>query len=329
MSDQKLIVILGATGMQGGSVVETFLSDPSWKIRALTRNASSSKAQSLVSKSPNIEVVSADANDGASLLAAFKDAHAIFAVTDFWTLYGDPNNKDKPKPGQALNEWSFEMELQQGRNIFDAAAQIPTLERLVFSSLSNAKKWSGGKYSQVLHFDGKALAAEYGQTTYPELWSKTSIIQVGMYLSNFLVFPWLRPFKSDDGSYVFKSVRPSKNPTPWVAADHESGAITRALVQLPAGKNVIAYRELLTWDEFVQLWGRTLGVQAKVEYGPLVAPEDIKQELEETWQYAEEFGYWAYEDKSVIHPKDLDAKLELGTVEDWIKAQDWSSVLTN
>lgn len=64
-----------------------------------------------------------------------------------------------------------------------------------------------------------------------------------------------------------------------------------------------------------------MGVQAETEYGPLGAPADIKQALEETRQYTEGLGFYVYEDKNVIHPKDLDAKLEIGTVEDWIKAK--------
>lgn len=329
MSTSKLVVVLGATGTQGGSVVDTFLADPSWNIRALTRNASSAKAQALASKSSKIEVVTADANDAASLLAAFQGAHAIFSVTDFWTIYWDPSSKDKLQPGQALNQWSFETELQQGRNIIDAASQTSTLERLVFSGLANVTKWSGGKYKHVLHFDSKGFAIDYGQEKYPDLWAKTSIIQVGMYLENFVAAPWLKPHKSDNGTYVFPVSKPSKEPYPFVAAAKDTGPITKALVELPAGKNVIAYRELMDFVDYIKLWGKVLSVPTDVEYGSMSVPEDLKQEIEETWEFAGEFGYWAYADETVIHPKDLDVKLELGTVEEWIKAQDWNSVVKN
>lgn len=327
MPTSKLIVVVGATGAQGGSVVKTFLADSSWKVRALTRDATSAKAQSLAASSPNIEVVAADANDPASLLQAFQGAHAIFSVTDFWTLYFDTRSKDKLKPGQPLNEWCFEAEVQQGRNIIDAASQIPTLERLVFSSLANVTKWSDGKYTHVFHFDSKAVAVDYGQENHPDLWSKTSIIQVGMYLENYVKMPWLKPYKSDNGKYIFKSPRPSAEPAPYVAAEQDTGPITKALVELPAGKNVIAHRERMHTEDYVKLWGEILGVPTDVEYGPLTVPEDLKREIEETWQWAGEFGYWAYNDKSVIQPKDLGISLELGSVKEWIEAQDWSSVV--
>ncbi|KAF4502533.1 nitrogen metabolic regulation nmr [Fusarium agapanthi] len=69
----KLIVILGATGNQGGSVAEVFLSEPGWKVRALTRNTSTAKAKALSSK--GAEVVRADLDDPSSLKAAFEGAH--------------------------------------------------------------------------------------------------------------------------------------------------------------------------------------------------------------------------------------------------------------
>lgn len=327
MSNTRLIAILGATGTQGGSVVDTFLADPSWKIRALTRNVSSAKAQALASRSSMLEVVTADANDASSLLAAFQGADVIFSVTDFWTLYFDPSSKGKLKPGQALQDWCFETEVQHGRNIIDAASQVPTLKRLIFSSLANVTKWSGGRYKHVPHFDSKAIAADYGQKQHPELWSKTSIIQVGMYLTNFLGAPWLKPHTSNDGTYIFNCPTPLKEPIPFVAAEKDTGSVIKALVELPPGKNVIAYRELMTFLDYINLWGDILGLPTAVNYGPLDAPDDLWKELEETWQWAGEFGYWAHDDKSVVHPKDLGISLELGTVEDWIKAQDWKSIV--
>jgi nucleoside-diphosphate-sugar epimerase len=191
----KLIVVLGATGTQGGSVVNTFLDLPGWKIRALTRNANSAAAQKLKDKGVH-EVVSATLDDVASLVEAFKGAHTVFSVTDFWGMYYDPANSDKAAAtGQPKNVWAAKREEQQGKNVFDAAAKTEGLERLIFSGLSNATKWSKGKYPHVYHFDSKAHAAEYGQAKYPDLWAKTSVLQVGFYLSNLITYPFMRPQK--------------------------------------------------------------------------------------------------------------------------------------
>jgi ATP-dependent DNA ligase len=125
-------------------------------------------------------------------LSAFENAHAIFAVSDFWGLFGDPANEARAK-GQPLNVWAANQETEQLKAVIAAAARIPTLERFVLSSLSNATKWSQGKYTHVYHFDSKAKAEAWGRETYPELWKKTSIFQPGFFLSNFVSNPIMQP----------------------------------------------------------------------------------------------------------------------------------------
>ena len=50
MAPKKIIVVVGATGNQGGSVVNTFLGLPAWQVRGITRNASSEAAKKLKEK---------------------------------------------------------------------------------------------------------------------------------------------------------------------------------------------------------------------------------------------------------------------------------------
>jgi hypothetical protein len=135
------------------------------------------------------QVVHANLDEPETLSAAFEGASIIFAVSDFWGLYGDPANKDKPKPGQPLNVWAAEHETQQLKDVIDAAAKVPTLECFILSSLSNATKWCKGKYTHVYHFDSKANAEDYGREKYPDLWKMTSIYQPGLFLSNYVSNP--------------------------------------------------------------------------------------------------------------------------------------------
>jgi NAD(P)-dependent dehydrogenase (short-subunit alcohol dehydrogenase family) len=65
----KTIAVVGATGGQGGSVVDSFLG-AGYAVRAITRNASSPKASAL--KERGVEVVTADLNDLDSLVKAFE-----------------------------------------------------------------------------------------------------------------------------------------------------------------------------------------------------------------------------------------------------------------
>lgn len=192
MSEPKVIAILGATGNQGGSVADTFLSD-GWEVRALTRNTSNPKAQDLAAR--GARVIQADLDSPSSLRPAFEGAHVVFAVSDFWGLYRDPSNASKPKQGQFLNAWAGEHETEQLKNVIDVVAGVSSVERFILSSLSGAKKWSKGKYTHVYHFDSKAMAEDYGREKYPDLWAKTSIFQAGFFVRNFVADPILKPQK--------------------------------------------------------------------------------------------------------------------------------------
>jgi uncharacterized protein YbjT (DUF2867 family) len=68
----KLLVVVGITGNQGGSVADAFLTDKNWRIRAITRDPSKPSAQEWASR--GVEVVRADMDDIDSLTAAFTGA---------------------------------------------------------------------------------------------------------------------------------------------------------------------------------------------------------------------------------------------------------------
>ncbi|KAJ4313213.1 hypothetical protein N0V84_009539 [Fusarium piperis] len=335
MSSQKLIVILGATGNQGGSVVTTYLQEPGWKVRALTRNASSAKAKALASR--GAEVVEADLDKPSTLAAAFDGANTIFAVSDFWGLYGDPANKGKPKPGQPLNVWAGEHETQQLNDVVDAAAKVSTLERFIISALSDATKWSKGKYKHVYHFDSKAKAVVYAKETYPELWAKTSVYQAGLFLGNFVQNPLTQPIKASiptpnaDGVVQFIGHLEQDVKIPFIAAEEDTGPLVKALLQQPAGVNLIGYREWISTREAAAALTRATGLKAEVVTLPKgqFAPgldADLKVELEDNFAYFNEFGYEGRDDPTVTHPRDLKFPPSFETSEDYFRKQDWTKV---
>ncbi|KAI1421754.1 hypothetical protein F5Y12DRAFT_766290 [Xylaria sp. FL1777] len=91
-SQPRKILVVGATGQQGSAVLSalselattTSGSAPNLKILALTRKASSKKAQSLVSsygKTLSLEVVEGDTKDPEPIFAAHKNIDAVFSYT--------------------------------------------------------------------------------------------------------------------------------------------------------------------------------------------------------------------------------------------------------
>src|SRR5206468_1467099 len=73
----KTILVTGATGQQGGSVLRA-LQKRGFIVRALTRDPASPKAKALAEK--GVEVVAGDLTDRASLDAALRGAHGAYSV---------------------------------------------------------------------------------------------------------------------------------------------------------------------------------------------------------------------------------------------------------
>ncbi|KAL5326429.1 hypothetical protein ACEPPN_004114 [Leptodophora sp. 'Broadleaf-Isolate-01'] len=180
----KLIVIVGITGQQGGSVAAFFSTLPDWKIRGLTRTPTSPSA--LHWSSLGVEIITADLSSPETPTAAFAGATAIFSTTDFWGPFYDPSTSALLKEGESLAEYCKEREKTQGMNVADAASKVVGLERLVVSALCHAEDGSGGQYKNVAHWDGKAEAVKYLKSTHPELAEKTTVVVVGNYMENWM-----------------------------------------------------------------------------------------------------------------------------------------------
>ena len=162
-------------------MANVFVKEAGWKVRGITRNVS--KATDWTAK--GVEVVEGNLDDKSSLVKAFQGAHTVFGTTDFWGPVFNPATKSKLKEGQAINEYVYEYEKQQGKNIADAAAEIPTLERFIMSSLCDVAKWTKGRLSHVYHFDSKAHTIDYIKEALPQLAKKMSVVQLGSYMVNF------------------------------------------------------------------------------------------------------------------------------------------------
>lgn len=71
----RTVLVTGATGKQGGSVVAALLgAESNFEILAVTRDATSSKAQKLKKQSPKIKVVQGNLDDSEII---FTNAHNV------------------------------------------------------------------------------------------------------------------------------------------------------------------------------------------------------------------------------------------------------------
>jgi len=327
----KTIVIIAVTGNQGSSIADFFLK-AGWKVKGVTRNPAQASSQALAAK--GVEILKGDANDAASIKAAVQGADVVFGNTAFSDAIGNPASADLKylKPGQTIREMSYELELQQGKNIADAVASVGGLEKYIWSSLSDATKWSKGKYKGVYHFDCKAHVVDYINETYPELAKKLSILQMGLFITNWkwgqASIPWE---KRPDGSVLLRMPGSGDVPIPLVHTK-DTGAYVWALNQLPAGTNLLASSDRILWADYVKLWSKITGVPAAFEkttvavHAALRPDNGFGEEFGEMLAYAQDFGYDG-SDPSVTFSADVTPKIPVLSIEDYIKGEDWSQLI--
>ena len=239
MTDEKLILVIGATGAQGGGVARHLLDSGRFTVRCLTRNPSSEKAIAL--QEAGAEVVKGDLAELESLKTAMKGCFGVFGVTNFWE--------------------HFDKEYEQGKNLVDAVA-ASNIQHFVFSTLPNAKKISHGKL-EVPHFDIKGRLEEYARG----LGLHVTFVHLAFYFENFLsYFP---PQKQEDGTFTFGFPQ-GDTPLAGVAIEDLGGVVT-AIFDKPddfKDKTVGVVGEDLSPKEYAEIMTRVLGKTVIYNYIP-------------------------------------------------------------
>ena len=184
MADKKIIAVVGATGAQGGGLVRSILADTNseFSVRAITRKPDSDKGKALAAAGAT--VVAGDADNPATLDAAFAGANGVYVVTNFW------------------EHFSAEREIAQA-TAMARATRAAGVAHVVWSTLEDTRQWIPlsdprvptlhGKY-KVAHFDAKGecdavFAAEAAPTSY---------LATSFYWDNFIHFG-MGPRRGEDG----------------------------------------------------------------------------------------------------------------------------------
>jgi uncharacterized protein YbjT (DUF2867 family) len=118
--DNYKILVTGATGKQGGSVVRHMLGR-GWNLRALTRDPGSRAARALADK--GVEIVPGDLEDPDSFHAAARGVYGVYSVQDFWSV-------------------GAKREVIRGKNLA-VAAKKAGVEHFVYSSVGGAERNTG------------------------------------------------------------------------------------------------------------------------------------------------------------------------------------------
>ncbi|NHN46171.1 NmrA/HSCARG family protein [Halostella sp. JP-L12] len=157
-ADARSVLVTGATGNQGGAVVEHLLaSDAEFDVRGLTRDASGDRARELADR--GVTMVEGDLNDKESLRPHVADADAVFAVTNFWTQ-------------------GYDAQVQQGKNVAEVAAD-EGVDQFVFSGVGSHERDTG-----IPHFDSAWDIEQHAQ----DLDLPMTVLQPVFFFQNFEAF---------------------------------------------------------------------------------------------------------------------------------------------
>ncbi|MDR5591970.1 NmrA/HSCARG family protein [Christiangramia sp. SM2212] len=256
MEDKKIIAVVGATGAQGGGLVQAILDDPEggFRVRAITRDAKSDNALKL--KKLGAKIVEADLDDKASIIKAFDGAYGAYCMTNFW------------------EHFSPEKEMQQAKNMAEAGKEAG-LKHIIWSTLEDTRKWIPldddrmptlmGNY-KVPHFDAKGEADEY----FSNSGIPYTLLFTSFYWDNFINFG-MGPQKDQNGDLAITLPMDNKQ-HPGIAAE-DIGKCAYAIFKAGEtfqNKIVAIAGEHLTGKEMAETFSEVYGKEVKYN---AVSPE--------------------------------------------------------
>jgi uncharacterized protein YbjT (DUF2867 family) len=231
MNQNQQILVVGATGKQGGAVAHHLLK-AGFTVRALTRDPEKPTAKRLADM--GAELVAGNLNDRASLTSAVKGVHGVFSVQNYWE-----------------KNVGFKGEVQQGKNLADAAKQAGVLH-FVQSSMAEANDVQG-----VEHFQSKFEIEQY----LDQIGLPRTLIGLVYFMDN-LLDPKM------GGRMTFPVLAGTLKPETrfhLIAVD-DVGAIVTEVFKHPEqfiGKKVNIAGDCLTVEQMKQIYRTTTGRAAK------------------------------------------------------------------
>lgn len=271
----KLITVFGATGNQGGSVIDAILADgqlsKEFKVRGITRDTSKKSAQELAKR--GVEVVAADLGSVDSLTAAIEGSHTVFLVTNYW------------------ESMDADLEYSQGKNVVDVS-KVVGVSHLIFSSLHHVTEESKGRLTHVPHFDSKANIEKYIRAS----GVGCSFILPGYYMTNFKSML----IKAEDGSYQLFLPIGKQAKFPLFDPAEDTGLFVKAAIKHATqlkNKQILSAEKYYTPEEIVDAFSQVTGkkavfVQVTPDQYKASLPPTMAQEFLENQQFVEDPGYY-------------------------------------
>jgi len=266
----KIILVTGATGQQGGAVSRYLLKD-GWKVRALCRDTNKPAAQEL--KKLGAELIQGDMNSPEDLKKAMKNVYGVFSVQNFW-------------------EHGYEGELKQGLNVVDAA-KAENVRHFLYTSVGGAER-----STKLPHFDVKFEI----ETHLKSLGLPYTIIRPVFFMENFNA--WFKPTEENGNLSLAVALKPETKLQ--IIATDDIGAFALKIFNNPEeylGKEIELAGDELTMPEVASVFTKVYGKETKHVELPVDTLIANNKEVGLMFQWFIEKGYQADIKKlKEIHP---------------------------
>ncbi|KAF8156199.1 hypothetical protein K438DRAFT_1777619 [Mycena galopus ATCC 62051] len=293
MTSSRVVSVFGATGLQGGGVVDALLKDGTFVPRAISRDPTLKRPRTSKRAASRLSKVIQWTGQG---------YETVFAVTN--PVFFLPNMKGKG-------------EVVQGKNIIDAAKEAG-VKFLIWTSLPSMTKLSGGKYKNCLQYDEKAVVQEYLKSS--------GLIHASLLLPAFLENFWKHGTlkKTEDGKFTVGV--PNYNATDlqafaWISHDCPAAALVLLKNYTDPAKQINgkAYPVVSTRMSYGALAEKTAKVlDAEVTYTtpPLMGVPAI----DEMWAALAEYK-GLYTETPIPNPELVALGMKFGTIEEFLEAE--------
>ncbi|KAJ6479677.1 hypothetical protein C8R45DRAFT_1005781 [Mycena sanguinolenta] len=299
MTPPRVVAVFGATGLQGGAVVDGLLKDGTFVPRAITRDPHSEASQKL--KARGVEVVKGDSADKASLVAALHGSEAVFAVTV--TVFRQTGTESKS-------------EVDQGKNMVDAA-KAAGVKFFIWTSLPSLSKISGGKYKNALHFEDKQVVQDYLKSS--------GLAHASLLLPGFLENYWTHRLlkKTDTGYNISVPICTAIVIASFAWISRDVPAAVLALLNNYTdptkeinGKVYPVVNASLSYGQLAEMTAKVLGVEVTFT----TAPPTGMPALDEMFMGVLEYGPW-YKETPVPNPDLMALGMKFSTIEEFLETE--------
>lgn len=253
------VLVAGATGTQGGAVVDHLLSGEygEFEVYAMTRNPESAGASALAERGTH--VVEGDLTDRETLVPLVEEVECVYCVTTFF-------------------EAGTDTEVEQGTNMAEAAAEAG-VEQFVFSSVGGADRDTG-----LAHFESKHRI----ERRIEELGLPATIVRPVYFMQNFE-----GQREEIEGGTLAQPLAEGVS-LEMVDADDIGRAVARAFSNPDefVGETVELAGDDRTLEEMAAAFGEALDRDVEAVHVPLDAfREEMGDEFADMYAWFNEVGY--------------------------------------